>query len=691
MGIDYTLFLVARYLEAKAAAATTTSRAGVNTTTPMSSSESAFDAIQIMLEQAGKVVLVSGTTLLCTFLALVALPLPMLQSVGIGAAVAIASAMLMNLLVIPALLYTRWLRNGLSAQPSPDEGQEDELLIITPTTTNDATEPLLASNENNHDATPTDESPQAAVPSSTTENTYVSIWIRLAKQVLHPYKSIIIVLVILQFLLWPVAWNARRLDSSDLSFESLLPEDSPSLDTYHRLIDGGHFGPGKLAPFRILLDSSRSNTTMDTAHAFDLQHDLVQRLLAANTTSAAVGASFVGISVAGNRPVPYSVYLASKLCGSKNRDSSELLASSSSHATHLQQPCSNDALRCLHFLDGQMVSEDRFATYMIVELESVSPFDREAIAWLDDMRLTIDVWMFVHNHEVDVYVDGTAAVAHDAVQAVYSSFPRVIVSTLAVVFVLLGCVFRSIIPPLRSVVSITFTLAVSFGLAVLVYQDGIWDSWHIRSLTAVDPEISWLVPIMSFSIIVGLALDYDVFLVTRILEFRFLEGYGHESSIAAGLDSTGGIITSAGCIMALSFGSLLGSQSPALDQWAFLVTTAVLLDTFVVRTILVPAMMGWTGSQYSWWPRTLPRTRIRLDGFDVDGDQDTDLNRGHSTTTPTTNPRREPPLAETLEEMLLAQERDFVSQRRETMYYETVERPEDLAHQQSPETKFSSI
>jgi uncharacterized membrane protein YdfJ with MMPL/SSD domain len=127
---------------------------------------------------------------------------------------------------------------------------------------------------------------------------------------------------------------------------------------------------------------------------------------------------------------------------------------------------------------------------------------------------------------------------------------------------------------------------------------------------------------MSFSIIVGLALDYDVFLVTRILEFRLEHGYKHESSIAAALDATGGIITAAGVIMAISFGSLLGSASPALDQWAFLLTTAVLVDTFLVRTLVVPTLTGWTG-KYSWFPRRhLPVGHVRLEGFDESSSSD---------------------------------------------------------------------
>jgi uncharacterized membrane protein YdfJ with MMPL/SSD domain len=310
-------------------------------------------------------------------------------------------------------------------------------------------------------------------------------------------------------------------------------------------------------------------------------------------------ATFTGISVMNNIPIPYPLYKASKVCGAALED------------------CPLDAMRCLNALDARVTASDGMATYLTVEL-SVSPFDDIGIQWLNQARQRIqDMTNQGSLNGMHVYVEGTAAIAHDAVQAVYSSFPWVIFITLVVVFLLLGFFFGSIVPPLRSVVSISCTLSVSFGLAVLVYQDGLFNSTHVHSFMALDPELCWLVPIMSFSIMVGLALDYDVFLVTRILEFRFEEGYRHESSIAAGLDATGGIITAAGIIMAISFGSLLGSPSPALDQWSFLLTTAVLFDTFVVRTIVVPALTGMTG-KYSWYPRTLPDGDIRLEGFDED-------------------------------------------------------------------------
>ena len=112
---------------------------------------------------------------------------------------------------------------------------------------------------------------------------------------------------------------------------------------------------------------------------------------------------------------------------------------------------------------------------------------------------------------------------------------------------------------------------------------------------------------MAICIAVALGLDYDIFLVSRIVEFR-KEGFNDHSSIILGVSSTGGIISGAGAIMALAFSGLFFSEKLLHQQFALLLVTSVLLDTFVVRTILVPAMMLSAGD-YNWWPRKMPKAR----------------------------------------------------------------------------------
>jgi uncharacterized membrane protein YdfJ with MMPL/SSD domain len=215
-------------------------------------------------------------------------------------------------------------------------------------------------------------------------------------------------------------------------------------------------------------------------------------------------------------------------------------------------------------------------------------------------------------HGIDVYINGSAGIAYDAIHGVNRAFPMMILSLTIAVFVLMGLFFQSSFPPIQSIVSIRIKASFSFGITAVVFQkQRLFDPWKFHNIgPGASPdighnileEICWLVPIMGFSIIVGLALDYDVFLISRILEYR-VQNYEHRTSIAYGLHSTGSIITAAGIIMAIAFGSLMFSSNPVVYQWSFLVTTAVLLDTFVIRTCVVLVLTSMAGSKYCWRPR----------------------------------------------------------------------------------------
>jgi len=109
---------------------------------------------------------------------------------------------------------------------------------------------------------------------------------------------------------------------------------------------------------------------------------------------------------------------------------------------------------------------------------------------------------------------------------------------------------------------------------------------------------------MSFSILVGLGLDYDIFLFSRVVEYR-KAGFSDRASITKGVYKTGRIITAAGVIMSIAFGGLLFSKQMVLNQFGFMLCIAVLVDTFVVRTLMVPAIMGLVG-WVNWWPGHVP-------------------------------------------------------------------------------------
>jgi len=106
---------------------------------------------------------------------------------------------------------------------------------------------------------------------------------------------------------------------------------------------------------------------------------------------------------------------------------------------------------------------------------------------------------------------------------------------------------------------------------------------------------------MTVTILCGLALDYDIFLFARIHEYKMDAGLSTKDAIIRGVYNTGSIITAAGCIMAIAFCGLLFSDITSLNQVGFILVVAVLVDTFIIRILLVPSVLS-LAKEVNWWP-----------------------------------------------------------------------------------------
>jgi uncharacterized membrane protein YdfJ with MMPL/SSD domain len=124
----------------------------------------------------------------------------------------------------------------------------------------------------------------------------------------------------------------------------------------------------------------------------------------------------------------------------------------------------------------------------------------------------------------------------------------------AIVVIIIGLSFGSLFLVFRLIVTLCLSLIFVFGLMVLVYQRGpAQDAFKVLTPTLSNSVgVYWIIPIMSFSILVGLALDYDVFLLGRIVEFRMM-GWSDRAAACLAVSKTGSVITAAGLIMAVSF------------------------------------------------------------------------------------------------------------------------------------------
>ncbi|KQS58380.1 hypothetical protein ASG36_09860 [Geodermatophilus sp. Leaf369] len=195
----------------------------------------------------------------------------------------------------------------------------------------------------------------------------------------------------------------------------------------------------------------------------------------------------------------------------------------------------------------------------------------------------------------DTLVGGTTAQALDVRDTSVADRDRIIPVILLVVFVVLAVLLRSLVAPLVLLLSNVLSFAATLGAAALVFD-------HVLDLPGGDPTV----PLYAFVFLVALGIDYSIFLMTRVRE-ESLE-HGTRAGVLTGLSVTGGVITSAGIVLAATFAALGVLPILFLLQIAFLVAFGVLLDTFVVRSLLVPAVVRLLGER-TWWPHPVSRRR----------------------------------------------------------------------------------
>jgi uncharacterized membrane protein YdfJ with MMPL/SSD domain len=210
-----------------------------------------------------------------------------------------------------------------------------------------------------------------------------------------------------------------------------------------------------------------------------------------------------------------------------------------------------------------------------------------------------------------LYLFGGYTTTMDVQDMLYALVPYDIIAVVVLVLITVAFSFQSVGLGLRLIATIAMSLCWSFGLSVLVYQPGPAQDFFALSTPTIlaSSGMYWLIPVMSFSILVGLAMDYDIFLLSRVREFRLL-GWSDRASVCLAVDATGGVITAAGLIMCVSFCGLLIPKTVVLNQYGFTLFIGVAFDTFVIRPVIVPAIIAILGSvssrQLNWYPSVMP-------------------------------------------------------------------------------------
>ncbi|MEU4597785.1 MMPL family transporter [Nocardia sp. NPDC023988] len=206
-------------------------------------------------------------------------------------------------------------------------------------------------------------------------------------------------------------------------------------------------------------------------------------------------------------------------------------------------------------------------------------------------------------------ITGTTAIYADVDHALLSKIVPYLAIVAGAAFILLILVFRSILVPLTAALGFLLSMAATFGATVLIFQEGTFGL-----IEDPQPLVSFL-PIMLIGLVFGLAMDYQVFLVTRMRE-EFVHGRSPKDAMVAGYHHGARVVTSAAIIMISVFGSFIMETDVTAKSFGFALAAGVAIDAFVVRMVIVPALLVIMGKWAWWMPKWLDRI---VPDIDVEG------------------------------------------------------------------------
>ncbi|WP_267245274.1 MMPL family transporter [Streptomyces sp. PR69] len=236
--------------------------------------------------------------------------------------------------------------------------------------------------------------------------------------------------------------------------------------------------------------------------------------------------------------------------------------------------------------DGDRTPDGARATLSVVL--KAAPDSQAAKDTVDALRTAVGAV-----EGADALVGGTSAQTLDTQRAADRDLRVVIPAVLAVVLLVLIWLLRAIVAPVLLLATVVLSYFAALGASNLLFE-------NVLGYAGVD----WSIPLMGFVFLVALGIDYNIFLMHRVKEESARLGLGR--GVLAGLTTTGGVITSAGVVLAATFAVFAGLPLVTMAEMGVIVGLGVLLDTFLVRTVLVPALALDLG-RWFWWPGSLFR------------------------------------------------------------------------------------
>jgi RND superfamily putative drug exporter len=233
-------------------------------------------------------------------------------------------------------------------------------------------------------------------------------------------------------------------------------------------------------------------------------------------------------------------------------------------------------------------SQDLRATKLYIVLGAYPQSDK-ALTTVVEARKTITLSLVGTTlNKAEAVIGGTSAELSDVRQILDEDFNRVLIVVIVAIFVVLALLLRSLIAPLYLLLTVLLSYGTTLGIV----------SWIFQSVLGQD-GISFMIPIIVFVLLVALGSDYNIFLMSRVREESATQPTRYGARLAA--IATGGVITACGIILAGTFGVLVITPIRTLMQIGAAVAIGVLIDTFLVRALLVPAIASLLG-RWNWWP-----------------------------------------------------------------------------------------
>jgi uncharacterized membrane protein YdfJ with MMPL/SSD domain len=576
MSIDYNLFLHRRLRD------------------EMKNKRSVADSTKIMVEQAGEVVALSCITFCMVFMGFIPLPSADLSSLGKVCVITLIVAFSANVSLTTVFISTfpnffskfsfnndnstnnvsspmMMMENGSSSSYGNGNGNNGG-------NGNDLTRPILNSTSTSslnggggggllHNG----------LPRHRRGPPYRGWYFNFVKKTtIWPYN--IIFIFCCYALVVPLAIHALTMERNQDAL-AIAPRGGEGREAFIELKK--YFSGGLLAPFSVVVVH---DNTVKPQEFFSIVDDLSGKIATKTGVPRSQFRSPVDLQ---GVIIPYAV-------------SHELINSNSALCKVEKDLCA-----LYQMLYGQSVSSSG-DTMVVTISPSFNPFSTDGIHFVNNVLKVLDESNY---NGIKLHLCGQEVEMLEDMNYTLDSFPILLSVTTVIVFLFLSVGFRSAFAPIRLSLTVFLPLAGVLGLSVLIYQDNILGWTKITALSKSDGGFFFFIPIIVVFQALGLILDYDVFTTHRVLEHR-QNGFDTQASIVKGIWETQSTVKIAGLIMASVFGGLLLSKEIAVDQFGELLCTAVLVDTLLVQSFLMPAVLSLEFCGRAWWPRKLPTENL---------------------------------------------------------------------------------